>query len=68
MMKLKLKRISMGLKQGQLAEQVGICKQYLADLENGRANNPSKKLMEKIASALETTAAELFFSDTKANV
>lgn len=63
MMALKLKRISMKLKQKELANIVGISKQYLADLENGRANNPSKQLMDKLATALNSTVQELFYTD-----
>ena len=63
MMTLKLKRISLRLKQKELAERVGICTQYLADLENGRAKNPSKNLMERLAAALDTTVQELFYSE-----
>jgi putative transcriptional regulator len=63
MMALKLRRISQGLKQKDLAEKVGICKQYLADLENGRANNPSKNLMERLAAALNSSVPELFFGE-----
>ena len=63
MMALKLKRISMRLKQKELAEMAGISKQYLADLENGRANNPSKQLMDKLASVLNSSVQELFYTD-----
>ena len=61
MMELKLKRISRKMKQKELAEKSGICIQYLSDLENGRASNPSKKLMERLAANLESTVQELFF-------
>jgi transcriptional regulator with XRE-family HTH domain len=43
MMALKLRRISQRMKQSELAEKAGICTQYLAALENGWSENPSKK-------------------------
>lgn len=52
-------------KQKEIAEQVGITQQYLANLENGRSKNPSRDLMIKLAVALDTTVQELFFSEEK---
>ena len=60
---LKIRRIKMKKKQKEIAEQVGITQQYLANLENGRSKNPSRGLMIKLADALDTTVQELFFSD-----
>lgn len=62
-MNLKIRRIKMKKKQKEIAEQVGITQQYLANLENGRSKNPSRGLMIKLADALDTTVQELFFSD-----
>ncbi len=62
-MNLKIRRIKMKKKQKEIAEQVGITQQYLANLENGRSKNPSRCLMIKLADALETTVQELFFSE-----
>ena len=50
-------------KQKEIAEQVGITQQYLANLENGRSKNPSRGLMIRLADALDTTVQELFFSE-----
>ncbi|EGS9999198.1 helix-turn-helix transcriptional regulator [Clostridium perfringens] len=62
-MNLKIRRIKMKKKQKEIAEQVGITQQYLANLENGRSKNPSRGLMIKLADALDTTVQELFFSE-----
>lgn len=62
-MNLKIQRIKKRKKQKEIAEQVGITQQYLANLENGKSKNPSRDLMIKLAAALDTTVQELFFSD-----
>lgn len=62
-MNLKLRRIKMRKKQKEIAEQVGITQQYLANLENGKSKNPSRNLMIKLAKVLDTTVQELFFSE-----
>ncbi len=62
-MNLKIRRIKMKKKQKEIAEQVGITQQYLANLENGRSKNPSRGLMIRLADALDTTVQELFFSE-----
>ena len=61
-LKLKIKRIEKGLKQYELAKNVGISSQYLRLLEKGQANNPSRELMSNIAKELDSTVDELFFS------
>lgn len=50
-------------KQKEIAKEVRITQQYLANLENGKSKNPSRDLMIKLAAALDTTVQELFFSD-----
>ncbi|KXA05167.1 DNA-binding helix-turn-helix protein [Clostridium perfringens] len=60
---LKIQRIKKRKKQKEIAEQVGITQQYLANLENGKSKNPSRDLMIKLADALDTTVQELFFSE-----
>lgn len=45
----------------ELAEKVGISAGYLCHLEKGTRQNPSTKVMQNIAKALNTTIAELFF-------
>ncbi|EOU2128447.1 XRE family transcriptional regulator [Clostridium perfringens] len=62
-MNLKIQRIKMKKKQKEIAKEVRITQQYLANLENGKSKNPSRDLMIKLAAALDTTVQELFFSD-----
>lgn len=62
-LKLKLKRIERGFKQGEFAEMVGISRYYLSALERGKATNPSIPVMKKISILLETPVQELFFND-----
>ena len=59
--KLKVRRVEMGLKQKELAKMVNISIPYMANLESGKAKNPSIEIMKRIAAALETTPQELFF-------
>lgn len=62
-LKLKLKRVEKGFKQGELAEKAGISRYYLSALERGKATNPSIPMMKKISKALETPVQELFFNE-----
>jgi putative transcriptional regulator len=62
-LKLKLKRVEKGLKQYELAEAIGISRQYMQLLENGKAENPSIELMKKISKELDTPVQELFFTE-----
>lgn len=62
--KLKIARLEAGyIKAYEFAEKMGISRQYLTMLETGRAKNPSRKLMIKIAEALNTDVQTLFFSE-----
>ena len=58
---IKLKRIEKGYKQYELAEKLGITRQYLLSIENGNAKNPNIELIKKISKLLNTSAQELFF-------
>ncbi len=60
---LKMKRIQLGLKQKDVAAKAGITAQYLRNLENGKAKNPSVVLMKKIATILNSSVEELFFNE-----
>ena len=62
-MKIKLKRISKGLTQKELANKVGISHVTLSKFEKGSYENITLRTMLKLASALDTTVQELFFSD-----
>ena len=59
-------RLKAGKNNGcQFARELGISRQYLAMLETGKANNPSRELMIKMSKSLNTSIQELFFSDEK---
>lgn len=60
-MKVKLKRIEKEIKQYEMAEMVGISREYLRLIENGTKKNPSILIMKKISEVLETPIQELFF-------
>lgn len=62
-MKIKLKRISMGLTQKELANKVGISHVTLSRIEKGSYENITLRTMLKLADALDTTVQELFFSE-----
>lgn len=46
-----------------IANKAGVSFSYLCHLEKGSRKNPSRNVMEKIASALNKTIAEIFFSE-----
>lgn len=58
--KIKEYRAKNGLTQGDLANIVGVRRETIVHLENGRYN-PSLKLARDIAITLKTTIDELFF-------
>lgn len=64
---IKLKRIELGIKQKDLAKAVGITSQYMMNIENGKAKNPSIEIMRKIAFELKSSVQELFFEKESAN-
>ena len=53
-----------GLSLPLLAEAAGLSKGYLWQLENGKEPNPSIGILTKIATALETTVADLLGQPT----
>lgn len=61
--KIKALRVGQGIKAGEFAKILGISREYLRLIENGKAKNPNRELMIKIAKALDTTVQELFFSE-----
>ncbi len=61
--KIKALRVGQGIKAGEFAKTLGISREYLRLIENGKAKNPNRDLMIKIAKALDTTVQELFFSE-----
>lgn len=64
-LKVKIARVRNDRKQYEIAKEVGISSQYLRLIESGKAKNPSKEVMEKLAGALDSTVGELFFSDSE---
>ncbi|KAJ49439.1 putative transcriptional regulator [Clostridium tetanomorphum] len=61
--KIKALRVGNGFKAGEFAEKVGISREYLRLIENGKAKNPSILIMKKISEILETPVTELFFNE-----
>ncbi len=61
MSKLKERREALGLTQRQVAEKIGVKYQVYQRYEKG-AREPSISMALKIASALKTTAEELYSS------
>lgn len=52
-----------GITLVKLSEISGVSVGYLCHLEKGSRKNPSRDVMKKIASALNKTIAETFFSE-----
>ncbi len=50
--RVRERRDQEGLSQEELAERVGISRNYLSQIERGQANNISWQLMERLASTL----------------
>lgn len=46
-----------------LSEKTGCAASYLCNIANGKKNNPSKRMMEKIAFALEETVPDIFYKN-----
>lgn len=61
--KIKSLRVGQGIKAGDFAKELGISREYLRLIENGKAKNSNRNLMIKIAKALNSTVQELFFSE-----
>lgn len=62
---VKIARLRIDKKQYEVANEVGISSQYLRLIETGKATNPSKEVMEKLAKSLDSTVGDLFFSETE---
>lgn len=61
--RLKGKRVENGYKASEFAKDIGISREYLRLIENGKAKNPSIEIMKRISKKLNTSVAELFFQD-----
>ncbi len=62
--KLKEYRAKFNMKQGELAELVGVRRETIIRLEKGQYN-PSLKLAMDIANVFKTTVEELFYFEEK---
>ncbi len=62
---LKALREQKGLTQIELARKAKIDQSYLARLERGDRSNPSLEKIQKLATALKVTVAELLSSVVK---
>ncbi|WP_099329394.1 helix-turn-helix transcriptional regulator [Clostridium paraputrificum] len=62
MYNIKAERIRRGIKQEEFANKVGITPQHLCRIEKGKSF-PRKKLMLRIAEALDSDVQTLFFSE-----
>lgn len=61
--KIKSLRVGKGIKAKDFACDIGISREYLRLIENGKAKNPSINVMKKMAAILETTPQALFFDE-----
>lgn len=52
--KIKLVRLQKGLRQWDIARQVGVTESFVSKIETGRVR-PCNKLLEKIATVLEVS-------------
>lgn len=62
-MNIKLKRIELGIRQQELAKELGISRSTLVKIEKGDYDNVRLGLAKKIAQALDSTIEELFLSE-----
>ena len=62
--KLKVARVEHSLTQAELAEKVGVTRQTIGLIENGRYN-PTLHLCIAIAKALDKTLNDLFWEEPK---
>lgn len=59
-MKIKIKRLILGMKQCELAELVGISKVTMVKIEKGDIANIRFSTLQKIAKVLNSSIEELF--------
>ena len=62
--KLKLARVERSLTQAELAEKVGVTRQTIGLIENGRYN-PTLRICIAIAKALDKTLNDLFWEESE---
>lgn len=61
--KIKERRLLMGLTQQQLADRSGCTRQFINLIESDGNINVSSKLLLRIAESLECTIDDIFFTD-----
>lgn len=61
--KIRALRVGQGIKATQFAEDLGISREYLRQIENGMAKNPNLELIKKMSKLLNSTPQELFFGE-----
>ena len=61
--KIKKYRKEMGMRLKDMADKSDISIGYLSHLENGSRVNPSREVMEKIATTLNKSIPEVFFEE-----
>lgn len=59
--RIKLVRESRKMTQEELAQKSGVARTIINGLESGRLKNTTTNTLQKIAKALDTTIAEIFF-------
>jgi transcriptional regulator with XRE-family HTH domain len=59
-LKIKLKRVEKNIKSKDFAKTIGISRTYLGLIESGKADNPSIKVLERAAKALNMPLSDLF--------
>lgn len=62
--KIKDRRIELRMTQEELSTKSGVSRQTISSLETNDEYSVSTKTLVKIAEALETTVANLFFENT----
>lgn len=62
-LKIKIKRLEEGKTQVQLREEAHVGINVITAIERGQIDNLTVKTLKKLATALNTTVAELFFSE-----
>lgn len=62
-LKIKLRRVELEKKAIDVSKSVGISREYLRLIEAGKAKNPSREIMKKLSSELQSDIQTLFFCE-----
>ena len=63
--RIRILRQDKGISVTELAEQVDVSKSYLSHIETGTVDNPTFKVLEKLADSLNVSLEELFSEQTE---